>query len=134
MDGSPYLEPILELIDTGQVSLIRLPGFDMASKLQWLSSFIQEHALSGPERLEACTANLKTQMETSGVTVTQLPSMINDELIKDMAKVQLQPDIMDHHRRFVIARAASEASIPADKDGVGDGLIACFPTTTEHAP
>lgn len=116
----------MELIDSGKVSLIRIPGFDMGSKLQWLSSFIKEHVLSGSELLETCTANLRAQMETSGLTVPQLPSVVNDELIKDMAKVQLQPEIMDHHRRFVIIRAASEASIPADKEGVSDFLIVRF--------
>lgn len=98
----------------------------MASKLQWISSFIKEYSLSDSELLETCTANLKAQMETSGLTVPHLPPVVNDELIKDMAKVQLQPEIMGHHRRFVIIRAASEASIPADKDGVSEFLIVRF--------
>ncbi|KAL4068268.1 hypothetical protein V8B97DRAFT_1974437 [Scleroderma yunnanense] len=113
--SDPFLQPILELIDTGNVSLIRLPGSDMASKLQWVSSFLKEYTLSGSELLEVCTANLRTRI--GDLPIPQLQSMINDELITDMAKVQLQPQIMDHHRRFVIIRAASEVSIAADKDG-----------------
>ncbi|KAG1716343.1 hypothetical protein ID866_827 [Astraeus odoratus] len=107
------MEPILGLIDSGQVALIRPSGLDRGNGHPWLSSFIRDCTLSNREILEACAANLKA----SGLSVAQLRSTINEELVKDMSKIQLQPVFMDQYRRFVIIKAASEASIPADKDG-----------------
>ncbi|KAI6134055.1 hypothetical protein EDD17DRAFT_1619414 [Pisolithus thermaeus] len=104
--SSSSLDHILELIDAGQVSLIRFPG--RGSKQPWLPLAIQEHTLAGDELLKACSADSDGQMDTPG---------INNELVQNMAKIQQQPHIMDNYRRFVIIRAPSETDIPYDKDG-----------------
>lgn len=114
--SSSYLDPILELIDSGQVSLIRFPGGGGSSQL-WLPFAVKEHALAGNELLEACSAGFSGQMDMPDLPGPMLRSGINNELVQDMAKIQQQPLVMDNYRRFVIIKASSETDIPYDKDG-----------------
>lgn len=104
--NSSPLDHILELIDAGQVSLIRFPH--RGSRQPWLPLATHEHALAGSELLWACSTGFDGQLDKSEII---------NELVQNMAKIQQQPHIMDNYRRFVIIRAPSETDIPCDKDG-----------------
>ncbi|KAI9572746.1 hypothetical protein HD554DRAFT_2285215, partial [Boletus coccyginus] len=112
------LGPILDFINLGLISVIRMPEKGYSNKVTWLSQVFDHSGTSGHELLEVYTGVLGSHPATLGMTSEQLITFTNNELAKDLSNAKIQPTFMENYRRFVIIRAASEETIPFDKDGL----------------
>ena len=111
--------PILDFINLGLISATRMPEKGHSNQVAWLSQVFDHSSASGHELLEVYLGDLRSHPTTSGMTAEQLIKFTNDEVAKDLSNAQIQPAFMENYRRFVVIRAASEDTIPFDKDGVG---------------
>lgn len=100
-----------------------MPGKGHSSQVAWLSRVFNHPSANGHELLESYLGVLRSHLTTLGMTAEQLVTFTNNEVIKDISNAQIQPAFMENYRRFVVIRAASENSIPFDKDGVGFSLF-----------
>lgn len=111
--------PILDFVNLGLISATRMPEKGHSNQVAWLSQVFDHSSASGHELLEVYLGDLRSHPTTSGMTAEQLIKFTNDEVAKDLSNAQIQPAFMENYRRFVVIRAASEDTIPFDKDGVG---------------
>lgn len=95
-----------------------MPEKGHSNKVTWLSQVFDHSGTSGHELLEVYTGVLGSHPATLGMTSEQLITFTNNELAKDLSNAKIQPTFMENYRRFVVIRAASEETIPFDKDGV----------------
>lgn len=100
-----------------------MPEKGHSNQVAWLSQVFNHSSANGHELLETYLGNLESHPTTLGMTAEQLVTFTNNEVIKDLSNAQIQPAFMENYRRFVVIRAASENSIPFDKDGVGLSLF-----------
>ena len=110
------MDPILDLIDHGLISVMRMPEKGKSNQLTWLSQTFHPSTVSGHELLGFHFEVFGRQ--TSGMTANQVATFTNDEITKDLLRAQVQPAFMENYRRFVVIKATSEDAIPFDKDGV----------------
>lgn len=113
-DSETCLSSILDLIDLGSISIMRMP--EKCNQLAWVSQMF--HSRTSRDELEASLKSLKSDPPTSSMTTEQFVAFANNEISKDLSIAQIQPAYMESYRRFVVIRAASEDAIPLDKDGV----------------
>lgn len=112
------LGPILDSIDHGLISVVRMPEKGHSNQVAWLSQVFNHSNVTGHELLEVYLGALKSHPTTLGMTAEQLITFTNDEITKDLSNAQIQPAFMKNYRRFVVIRASTEDTIPFDKDGV----------------
>lgn len=96
-----------------------MPEKGHSTQVTWLSQVFDHSSANGHELLEAYLGVLRSHPTTLGMTPEQLITFTNEEVAKDVSNAQIQPAFMENYRRFVVIRAASEDTIPCDKDGVG---------------
>lgn len=119
------LAPILDFINLGLISVLRMPQMGHSNQMAWLSQTFHQSSASGDEMLEAYLGVLRNHPTASGMKAEQLITWTNNEITKDLLNAQIQPTLMENYRRFVVIRAASEDTIPFDKDGVHSFLFVC---------
>lgn len=105
------------------ISAIRMPEKGHSKQMTWLSQVFSHSGASGHELLEIYLGVLRSHPCTLGMTTEQLISFTNNEITNDLSNARIQPAIMENYRRFVVIRAASEDTIPSEKDGVGFFLL-----------
>ncbi|KAF8559316.1 hypothetical protein OG21DRAFT_1493233 [Imleria badia] len=120
------LGPILDLIDHGLISVVRMPEKGHSNRVTWLSQVFNHANAGGHELLEVYLGALKSHPTTLGMTSEQLITFTNNEITKDLSTAQIQPAFMENYRRFVVIRASSEDTIPFNKDGLEWSSLSLF--------
>ncbi|KAN0100824.1 hypothetical protein V8E55_000808 [Tylopilus felleus] len=120
------LAPILDFINLGLISVLRMPQMGHSNQMAWLSQTFHQSSASGDEMLEAYLGVLRNHPTASGMKAEQLITWTNNEITKDLLNAQIQPTLMENYRRFVVIRAASEDTIPFDKDGLEWSPLSLF--------
>ncbi|KAJ7102253.1 hypothetical protein B0H15DRAFT_813835 [Mycena belliarum] len=119
--GTFVFELLLRAIDAGEVSLVRAPPLDRSARKESdsIADWLRDHWIArplGPRRiLEFCVDDFSAKY--SNVSQEQWTSAVETEIANDLDLMQQQPEIMKHHRRYVIIRAESDSSVIAEADG-----------------
>ncbi|KAF8140031.1 hypothetical protein EV363DRAFT_1311469 [Boletus edulis] len=120
------LSPIMDLINLGLISVIKMPEKGHSNQMAWLPQILGHSNASGLELLEVYLGALRSQSTTSDMTPEQLITFTNHEITRDLSSAQIQPAFMENYRRFVVIRAASEDTKSFDKDGLEWSSISLF--------
>lgn len=123
--GEFWFEKLLTLIDEGKLALLRAPpiGHDAVRPaherdptVEWMEWTLALPSLDPKGTLAECIKLLDDRFpRTSG---KELQIKVEQEVLHDMCQMQLQPAIMDNHRRFVAIVEARNDTI--EVDGVSD--------------
>ncbi|KAG6381397.1 hypothetical protein JVT61DRAFT_5811 [Boletus reticuloceps] len=120
------LSPIMDLINLGLISVIKMPEKGHSNQMAWLPQILGHSNASGLELLEVYLGDLRSHSTTSDMTTEQLITFTNHEITRDLSSAQIQPAFMENYRRFVVIRAASEDTKSFDKDGLEWSSISLF--------
>lgn len=121
--GNFVYEDLLKAIEDGSVALLQAPQSTLDppaqdnSKLLWTRWMIRVAGLDARGILEEC---LKLAAEQFAHTSeADLPAAIEQEIVRDLLRMQTQPVIMDNYRRFVVIRTKQDVYFAdASKSGV----------------
>ena len=116
--GEFVYDELLDLIEQGTLSLtqapqvIRDPLAKVDASLVWTRWTLRLPAMNAREILEEC---LKLAAEQFGATAeTDLPRAIEEEIARDLSRLQNQPVIMDNYRRFAVIKTQHDKQFSRD--------------------
>ncbi|OCH96636.1 hypothetical protein OBBRIDRAFT_717952 [Obba rivulosa] len=108
--GELILEELLRMIEEGSLSLLRSPPLKGQPKVktdaarEWIARQMGLLGMDSREILEECIKGAARQYMDFGED--ELAAAIDEEVLRQMRDMQLQPTIMDDYRRFVVITGA----------------------------
>ncbi|EIW64911.1 uncharacterized protein TRAVEDRAFT_140212 [Trametes versicolor FP-101664 SS1] len=122
-EGNFVYEDLLKAIEDGSVALLQAPQSTLDppaqddSNLLWTRCMIRVAGLDARGILEECLKLAAEQF--ANTSEADLPAAIEQEIVRDLLRMQTQPVIMDNYRRFVVFRTKQDAYFAdASKSGI----------------
>ncbi|KAJ6519506.1 hypothetical protein C8R45DRAFT_24277 [Mycena sanguinolenta] len=112
---------LLKAIDDGEVSVLRAPPLGRNATrtndpaIEWLREHWINRPLSSRHLLEFCLSAFSAKY--SNIPQAEWASAVEAEVSEDLNSMQMQPNIMNQYRRYVVIKAETDKHIAADKDG-----------------
>lgn len=126
--GEFLYQELLDLIEDGSLSLLFAPPLSRSVLLeknrtdvyadphvQWAEWVLTQQFSEREEILEGCVKMFEAAFPK--VSDRELVSVVEKEVLADLRRMQLQPHLMDHYRRYV---AITEPRSETELDGVSD--------------
>ncbi|KAF7339929.1 Chromo domain-containing protein [Mycena venus] len=112
---------LLKAIDDGEVSVLRAPLLDRNATRTSdpATDWLRDHWINrplGPRQVLESSMNAFSA-KYSNIPQPQWASAIEAEISADLDLMQMQPDIMNQYRRYVVIKAETDNHIEADRDG-----------------
>ena len=120
--GEFVYEELLNLIEEGSLSLVQAPQVfrDPLAKddatLAWTRWTLRLPAMNARQILEECLKLAAEQF--ASISEADLPRAIEEEIARDLWRLQNQPVIMDNYRRFAVVRTQNDKHLCRDMRGV----------------
>lgn len=121
--GNFVYEDLLKAIEDGSVALLQAPQSTLDSQapddsnLLWTRWMFRVAGLDARGILEECLKLAAEQYVNT--SEADLPAAIEQEIVRDLLRMQTQPVIMDNYRRFVVFRTKQDVYFAdASKSGV----------------
>ncbi|TFK90228.1 hypothetical protein K466DRAFT_574381 [Polyporus arcularius HHB13444] len=141
-EGEFVYEELLDLIEQGSLSLAQAPQVarDPLSpgdpSLVWTRWTLRLPTMNARQILEECLKLAADQFAST--SEANLPQAIEEEIARDLWRLQNQPVIMDNYRRFTVVRTNNDKSLSHDMRGFECTTLAnfkfgddCFDGTTK---
>jgi hypothetical protein len=120
--GDLGLDVLLARIEERSITLLqsppitRNPLYDLDPAFHWLTRQWKMLSMQPRQILEECMTAWRDSH--SAHQRPEWPSVIHKNITDELARMQMQPQIMESYRRFVVIRAPSEARVGDYHHGV----------------